>query len=393
MLTKKLIDKMLSKIRYGGLKVIYWDGTHMFYGPDLSSKIVLKIKSPLSLLKMKKNISLAFGEAYVAGDIECDQLIDFLRLAHLNGRLINITASNNKFTGRNKNVRSRQKALIKYHYDLGNDFYKLWLDKQTLGYTCSYFKTKNDTLEQGQVQKFDHVLNKLQLTKDTTLLEIGFGWGYLLVRAAKRFGVKGFGVSLSEEQLKYARGYAKKQKVDHLVTFKLMNYQDLPNLNRQFDRVVSVGFFEHVGQGNHDTYFKVVDAMLKPKGISVLHCITQQVENKTDAWVDRYIFPGGYIPSIREVTARLPEYNFRLKDYENIGTHYIRTCQEWLNRVEKHKKTIINMYDEKFYRMWTFWLAGSVAAFDVGNLDLSQWVFTKGYVKDWPLTRDFLYRS
>lgn len=390
---KQIFDKILSKIKSGGLEVEYWDGTMKFYGPDKSSKLRLSIKSPKVINRMAKNVSLAFGEAYMRGDIETNLPIELCKLAYENDDLLNLSLSNNRFKKHNKNIKSRQKKLIEYHYDLGNDFYKLWLDNETLGYTCSYFLTDTDTLEQGQVQKFDHVLNKLQLTKDTSLLEIGFGWGYLLVRAAKRFGVKGFGVSLSKEQLKYAQALAKREKVDHLVTYKLMNYQDLPKLGKKFDRVVSVGFFEHVGRGNHDTYFKVVDDALKPHGISVLHCITQLSETKMDAWIDRYIFPGGYIPSIREVTWKLADYDFRLKDYENIGTHYIKTCREWLKRVEKNKHNIIKMYDEEFYRMWSFWLAGSIAAFETGQIDLSQWVFTKGHNLDWPQTREFLYNN
>jgi len=387
---KRIFDKSLLRLERGGVRINYWDGTNKFYGPDKSSKIEVTLKTPKVLTKMARNVSLAFGEAYMDGELEINQPIELMKLAYLNEDILNISASSNKFKRHTKNIKSHQKKLIEYHYDLGNDFYQLWLDKETLGYTCSYYKTDDDSIEQGQVQKFDHVLNKLQLKKDMTLLEIGFGWGYLLVRAAKRFGVKGFGVSLSKEQLKYTEALAKREKVDHLVTYKLMNYQDLPKLGKKFDRIASIGFFEHVGMGNHDTYFKVVDDGLKPHGISLLHCITQQTEIKTDAWVDKYIFPGGYMPSIREVTSKLPEYNFRLKDYENFGTHYVKTCQQWLKRVEENKQTIIKMYDERFYRMWTFWLAGSIAAFDVGVIDLSQWVFTKGHNKDWPLTRDYL---
>jgi cyclopropane-fatty-acyl-phospholipid synthase len=388
---KALLDRMLRRVKVGGLSVTYWDGETRRYG-DPATRLHVTIKDPAVVRAMGRNPSLAIGEAYMDGTIEIDGPLEKLsELAYANEAAIGLNSANRLYRGLNRNVKSRQPELVSSHYDRGNDFYRLWLDRRTLGYSCAYYRTERDTLEQAEVQKFDHILNKLRLQPGQELLDIGFGWGYLLIRAAKRFKVRGLGVTLSRQQYEYALDWAKRERVDHLVTYELMNYQDLPRLKRQFDRVVSIGFFEHVGRGNHATYFKVVDAMLREGGVSVLHSITANAETEMDAWIDKYIFPGGYIPSIREVTALLPGCGFHLKDYENLGSHYIRTLEEWRRRFDQNKDKVTKMYDERFYRMWRFYLSGSIGAFSSGSIDLSQWVFTKGPAVDWPLTREYLY--
>jgi cyclopropane-fatty-acyl-phospholipid synthase len=289
-----------------------------------------------------------------------------------------------------KNKKPNQARYIAHHYDIGNEFYKLWLDA-TMNYSCAYFKTKKDSLEAAQQQKTEHILRKLQLQPGMKLLDIGSGWGYLLVQAAKKYKVKGFGVSLSQEQVTYAQELAKREGVEKLVTFRYLNYQDIPS-TQKFDRIVSVGFFEHVGRGNLDNYFDALDRHLKPDCISVLHCITHQDEAPSDTWVDNYIFPGGYIPSVRQTTNILASHGFYLFDYENLGQHYALTIEQWWRRFERNKKKIIEMYDERFYRMWRLYLIGAMTTFKTGNSNLSQWTFKKGKNPDWPLTREYLYR-
>lgn len=394
MLEKSLLDKLLKRITQGSVRVTYWDGDTKVYGDSKDPSLHVTIIDKGVVRAIAKNPGLGAGEAYMEGGLLVDGPLDQLAaIGYSNPEVFDLSGASKLYKNFNRNIKRNQPNLISRHYDLGNDFYELWLDKKTLGYTCSYYKTPGDSIEDGQRQKFDHVLSKLQIKPGMELLDIGFGWGYLLIRAAKRFGIKGYGVSLSKEQLIYARKWAKKEKVDHLVSFELMNYQDLPRLKRQFDRVVSIGFFEHVGRGNHKTYFEIINKMLKPDGISVLHCITQQKEEPTDPWIDKYIFPGGYIPSIREVTAYFPDYGFIIKDYENIGPHYIKTLQQWWDKFEEHRDQVTNMYDERFYRMWRFYLASSMAAFATGWLGLSQWTFTRNPSNDWPLNRDYLYAS
>lgn len=389
---KKILDTVFAKIQIGAITVIYPDGDKRTYG--LGTPVVtITLHNNLVLRRIIQSKNLGFGEGYMNGDISIDGPLDELVIL-LNNNVAAFKSIGGLKLGlkSNHNKTSRQQEFIARHYDLGNDFYELWLDKEAMGYTCGYYRTPQDTLEQGQVQKYDYILSKLQLEPGQSLIDLGCGWGYLLVRAAKEYGISGVGVTLSSEQLAKARSWAKQHGVADKVQFELMNYQDAHTLGQTFDRVVSVGMMEHVGKANQKRYFEEVDKLLKPGGISVLHTITQQIEIDTDPWLDKYIFPGGYVPSVRQVTALLPEFGFYLYDYENIGPHYIPTLREWWRRFEEHKETVINMYDERFYRMWRLYLAGSIAAFTTGGLDLSHWAFTKGIRTDKPRTREFLYK-
>lgn len=394
MLEKTALDQILRRAKVGALRVTYWDGDTRDYGDGSEPMVHITIHDQKLVRAMSRNVSLAIGEAYMDGSLEVDgPLEELIRFGALNDQALGVDTTNRAFKLFNQNNKKTQPKLISYHYDLGNDFYEMWLDRETMGYTCSYYKTDSDTLEQGQVQKFDHVLNKLRLESHHELLDIGFGWGYLLIRAAKLFGVRGTGVSLSREQHAYAEAWAKREGVADLVEFKLMNYQDLGTLGKQFDRIISVGFFEHVGLGNQTAYFEIINKLLKPDGISVLHTISQQTENPNDAFIDKYIFPGASIPGIPQVFGQLSQHGFLVKDYENIGPHYIPTLQEWWKRFEAHKEEVIAKYDESFYRMWRMYYAFSIAGFIVGSLSLSQWTFARVPGLDWPLTRDYLYRD
>lgn len=392
MIEKRILHQVLLQIRHGAIKVSYWDGTTVTYGKG-RPYFHLTIKNPGAVRAMLKKLSLGFGEGYMNGDIEIEGELDQpLRLAAENqaafARFGNLRIMNRVS---NVNVRSKQKEHVQHHYDLGNDFYKLWLD-DSLTYSCAYFQKPTDTLEQAQGNKVAHLLRKLQLEKGQALLDIGSGWGTLLIRAAKEYGIGGLGITLSHEQWKYSVDAAKAAGVDKQVQFELIGYQDLAQRNIQFDRVISVGMFEHVGQKNQADYFKAVAMMLKPKGVSVLHTISHDLhETPSDAWIDKYIFPGGYIPSIRQVVGKLPEYDFHLLDYENLRMHYAMTLDEWSRRLESNKQTVMTMYDERFYRMWRFYLASCSGNFRYGDISLSQFVFTKGLNNDLPLTREFLY--
>ena len=392
MLQKTIAHGLFKKIKYGGIKVTYWDGDSRIYGSLKSPKLHITIKDPGVINEMAKNVSMAVGEAYMDERILVDGPLDQLgAMGLLNAEAIKLHALNSMFKGFNNNAERNQKSQIAHHYDLGNDFYKLWLDP-SMTYTCAYFKTKQDSLEKAQENKRLHVLKKLHLEKGMTLLDIGCGWGALLIEAAQRYGAKGLGVTLSEEQFRLANEKIKKLGLQKLVEVRLMNYLDIPKLKRRFDRVVSVGFFEAVGRDNLDDYFSVVDDALKLGGVSVLHTITNEAPEPTDAWNDKYIFPGAYIPNIPEIAEHLSQHHFYPKDFESLGQHYAMTLRKWWTEFEKHKGRVIDMYDERFYRMWRLYLAESVAAFEVGFLGLSQWTFTKGYSTDWPMTRDYLYK-
>jgi cyclopropane-fatty-acyl-phospholipid synthase len=286
-----------------------------------------------------------------------------------------------------RNTPDRQRGQVQHHYDLGNSFYALWLDA-SLTYSCAYFRDPDDSLEAAQQQKVDYLLRKLRPREGQRVLDIGSGWGTLLIAAATTYGVRGLGITLSEEQLRHSREAARRAGVEGQVTFELCDYRELARRGERFDRVISVGMFEHVGRRNHGEYHDAVAGMLTDGGVSVLHTISSEVEEPTDAWTDKYIFPGGYVPSTREVVAALPGYGLRLVDYENLRLHYAMTLEEWRRRFEAHRDEVTGMFDERFYRMWDLWLASSAAAFRYGSYNLSQFVLTKGVNNDLPLTRE-----
>jgi cyclopropane-fatty-acyl-phospholipid synthase len=387
---QKILSRVLSQIKHGTLTVTFWDGSKQSFGRG-SPRVDIRIKNSGILRKAIKNPSLVFGEAYMDGELELlSPLEDVLALAQLNPVKLNLSSWLGRTYSLNKNKKAKQATYIAQHYDIGNEFYEMWLDP-TMSYSCAYFESPKDSLETAQRRKTEHILRKLQLKPGQRLLDIGSGWGYLLVTAAKKYKVSGLGVSLSHEQVKFAQALAKREGVDKLVKFKYQNYQDISH-EKKFDRIVSVGFFEHVGRNNLADYFSVLKRHLLPDGVSVLHAITHKDESPSDPWIDKYIFPGGYIPSVQETTNLIAEYGFYLYDYENLGQHYGMTIERWLANFERHKARVIAMYDERFYRMWRLYLIGAMMTFKTGNASLSQWTFKNGKDPTWPLTRRYLYK-
>ena len=394
MLEKTLLDKALGLVRAGRIKITFWDGTTKTYGKgDLYSHLI--INKPKAIRAIAKNPTLGFGESYMNGDLDYEGDLRMIGKLITDNQEIPQKLAKLKLFSRsklNKNTKSKQKSQIAHHYDLGNDFYKLWLD-ESMSYSCAYYKHEYDTLEQAQIQKLDHVLAKLQLRPGMKLLDIGSGWGELLIRAAMQYETKGHGITLSEEQLKLSRKKVRELGLEKLITFELANYQDHAKKKIQYDRVVSVGMFEHVGQANHRSYFKAVHKLLIPGGVTVLHTISNQGSVDMDPWIDKYIFPGGYLPTVENIAQIYPEYNFQLLDYENLRIHYAMTLNEWSKRFEQNKDWVLEHYDEQFYRMWRLYLAGSESGFRWGDLGLSQFVFSKGINNELPLTREPLYQS
>lgn len=391
MLEKTFLSQVLSRLKAGGIEVTFWDGQTKRFGPE-RPWVKLNINDPKIVGEMRRNTEMAIGEGYTDGRVEVTgDLAELGHLADVNQRALE------KFLpllarrpGRQVKTKRKEAANIRHHYDLGNDFYRLWLDR-SMTYSCAYFKKPGDSLERAQAQKADHVLRKLYLKRGQTLLDIGSGWGELIIRAAKKYGVKAHGITLSKEQLAKTKERITREKLGRLVSVELKHYDDLKSAT-PYDRVVSVGMYEHVGQANHDRYMAAVDAALKPGGLSLLHTITQHIRRPMSPWIATYIFPGGYIPSLEEVMDKLPGHDFHALDVESLRRHYAMTLDEWARRYEKHVKTVTKMYDEEFVRMWRLYLRGSYAGFQWGNLDLHQILFSKGLTDDVPLTRDYMYR-
>jgi cyclopropane-fatty-acyl-phospholipid synthase len=336
---------------------------------------------------LSQSTSLALGEAYMRGDIEGDRDLYEILDTFL-GQMGKFTRDKKAlkkllFTSKSKENQAKE---VTSHYDIGNDFYKLWLD-ESMSYSCGYFLHEDDSLYQAQVNKVDHILDKLQLEKGMTLLDIGCGWGFLLKRAAEKYGVKGLGITLSHEQHRQFSEEIKKAGMEDQLEVRLMDYRDLSDSGLQFDRVVSVGMIEHVGRGNYGRFMKSVDDVLKPGGLFLLHYISALKENDGDAFIKKYIFPGGVIPSFREIVSILPDFNFYTLDVESLRRHYSRTLLCWRKNFLDHWDEVVKMHGIEFARMWHLYLASCAATFHNGIIDLDQILISKGVNNELPMIR------
>lgn len=283
-------------------------------------------------------------------------------------------------------AKKNQQREVRSHYDIGNDFYKLWLD-ETMSYSCGYFLHEDDTLYQAQVNKVDYILQKLYLKEGMSLLDIGCGWGFLLIEAAKKYKIRGTGITLSEEQHREFRKRIKKEGLEDLLTVELMDYRELEKSGLKFDRVVSVGMAEHVGRENYQMFIDCISSVLQPGGLLLLHFISELKEHPGDPWIKKYIFPGGVVPSLREMVSCLAEDGFHVMDVENLRNHYNRTLLCWEKNFKEHADEVREMFDEKFVRMWELYLASCAATFHNGVIDIHQILASKGINNELPMVR------
>ena len=335
----------------------------------------IRVSNPNLFKRVIQEGSLGLGESYMDGWWQCERLdIFFQRVlrAKLDQQLPHHFKDTLRVaTARFTNLQSRKRAWIvgKEHYDLGNDLFSLMLDPY-MQYSCAYWKSA-ETLEQAQEAKLKMICEKLQLAPGMSLLDIGCGWGGLAEYAARNYGVSVFGVTISTEQQKLAQ-----KRCEGLdVTIKLQDYRDL---NQQFDRIVSVGMFEHVGPKNYPTYFSVVARNLKPDGIFLLHTIgANKTDDNVDPWINKYIFPNGCLPSVRHI-ANTSEPHFVMEDWHNIGPDYDRTLMAWYERFLAAWPSLEDKYGERFKRMFTYYLNACAGAFRARDIQLWQVVFTRG---------------
>lgn len=350
-------------------------------------KFTVYIKKMLSKKELLTSTSLALGEAYMRGEIEVDKdLYEVLSLFMGQMGKFNRDYSALKKLFHTSSSKKHQALEVQSHYDLGNDFYSLWLD-ETLSYSCAYFKEETDSLYEAQVHKVDHILQKLHLKEGMSLLDIGCGWGFLILTAAKNYGVKSTGITLSKEQYLKCQERIKEEGLIDSVTVKLMDYRDLINSDIKFDRIVSVGMLEHVGRDQYDLFLKNVDSVLNTGGLFLLHYISGLRENPGDAWIRKYIFPGGVIPSLREVIQLLPNYNFYTLDVESLRRHYNKTLLCWRQNFHNHLPEIEEKMGKEFSRMWELYLSSCASTFYNGIIDLHQVLMSKGINNDIPMLR------
>ncbi len=371
-----------------------WDGSERRYGtrePDF----VMVIADPDAVGEVVGRGSMGFGEAYMTGrvDVEGD-LQGLLELAwHPEVRTIHLGVRDKArlLPGviRGRNDRRRARANVQHHYDLGNDFYALWLD-ESMTYSCAYWDDDCVTLEEAQSAKYEHLCRKLHLHEGDHLVDIGCGWGGMLHYAAEHYGVTGVGYTLSSEQEAYANERLRDAGLYPKVRVLLEDYREAKGT---FDKFVSVGMFEHVGREYYDTFFQRAATLLKPGGIGVLHTIGKDVEGETDEWIRTYIFPGGFLPSIAQFADPMGRQGLVLTDLENLRLHYARTLDAWAERFDEHALEIGERFDETFVRMWRLYLHASSVGFKRGSIRVYQATFTHGLRDDLPMTRCHLYQS
>ena len=285
------------------------------------------------------------------------------------------------------------KRFISEPYDLGNEFYALWLDKD-MQYTCAYFKTPQDSIDLAQEQKREHICRKLRLQPGETLLDMGCGWGGMILYAAKHYGITGVGVTLSKEQAEESNRRIAKAGLQDRIHVEHADYRDLPKKGRVFDKVVSVGCFEHVGKENHDLFFKIAKDSLKPGGTFLLHTIARMKTGGIPlAFGNKHVFPGVYTPALADLGNCASKQGFRIHDVENLRLHYSWTCQHWLNKFEANVDTIRKMYNDQLVRLFRLYLAHAVALMGYGKQELYQVVMTPGIDNTRPMTRDWLYAA
>ena len=347
----------------------------------------VKIHKDIPKKELLSSTSLALGEAYMRKDLEIEgdlftalqcilsQTSQFSLDKSALGRIL--------YTSESK---ATQKKQVSSHYDLGNDFYSLWLDP-SMSYSCAYFKEDTDTLEQAQHHKVHYILEKLHLEKGMTLLDIGCGWGYLLIEAAKTYGVKGYGCTLSKEQWKKGQERIEKMGLQGQVQIDLIDYRDLVDEGRQYDRIVSVGMLEHVGRSNYPLYMETAEHLLKDGGMFLLHYISGHDESVGNPWMRKYILPGGTLPSLREIVNLAYDNDFQIIDIESLRRHYYKTLMCWYHNFQGVRDQVAADKGEEFVRMWDLYLCGCAVSFYIGNIDLHQILMTKGTKNNLPMTR------
>ena len=385
MLKENLMVKALNKFDDICFLVIV-DGEEYKIGEG-EPTFTAKFKESIPVSKLLSSTSLALGEAYMRGNLEIEgdlyHALDYF-MSEMDKFSIDKKAMKKLiFTSISK---KNQEKEVRSHYDIGNDFYKLWLD-ETMSYSCGYFLNDNDTLYQAQVNKVDYILKKLYLKEGMTLLDIGCGWGFLLIEAAKKYKIYGTGITLSVEQYNEFRRRIVDEGLEDYLEVKLMDYRDLKNSDLKFDRVVSVGMLEHVGRDNYQLFIDCVNTVLKPHGLFLLHFISGLKEHPGDPWIKKYIFPGGVIPSLREIMNCLAEDNFHTLDVENLRNHYNRTLLCWEKNYKEHIDEVREMFDEEFVRMWDLYLSACAAIFHNGIIDIHQILVSKGVNNDLPIVR------
>ncbi len=371
----------------------FWDGDTIRFGG--TPQVIMRLKSKICGDQIISKGFLGFGEVYMTGNLEVKgDLGELLRLG------LAIDFDRHRLSVRHKlwcclqallkrSSRQCAPANIAFHYDLGDDFYAQYLDS-TMTYSCAYFTTPDDSLEQAQRNKYEHIARKLMLQADETLLDIGCGWGGMLIYAAEQYGVRCTGNTLSKNQYRYVNRMVKQRGLEGRVT---VLYKDYRQLHGVFDKVVSIGMFEHVGKKYFPVFFRSVAQLLKPGGLGLLHTIGKDAPSSRDLWTFKYIFPGSYLPTLAEICRGLSKIGGCVLDVENLRLHYAQTLSKWSENYERNRDQIRDLGDQRLVRCWRLFLNSAMVGFRYGETRLFQVLFSNGLNNALPITRDHLYHA
>jgi cyclopropane-fatty-acyl-phospholipid synthase len=387
-LERWFLRRVLQRLGDPAIQIVLWNGDAIATSSQPPA-ITLRINDRRTLWKLVTDPRFQFGEAYVDRRLDVDgEIFDLLvtvdRALMAMGDISAGTKGFKRWLHKpHRTTLSQSRENIHHHYDLGNEFYKLWLDEQLL-YTCAYFAERTMSLEQAQIAKMDHVCRKVWLQPGESVVEAGCGWGALALHMARHYGVRVRAFNTSHEQILFARERCRREGLDARVEFV---EDDWRNIGGPCDAFVSVGMLEHVGLSNYGLLGDVVRRCLKPSGRGLIHSIGRNRPHPTDPWIERRIFPGAYPPALSEMTAIFEPNGFAILDTENLRLHYAETLRHWLARFENQRERVMAMFDDRFVRMWRLYLSGSLAAFESGCLQLFQITFAPEGNRAIPRTR------
>jgi len=400
-LLESRLEKLVGEVRATQpvpMRLRLWSGRSYELGPDPA--VTLAVPKPAALRYLLSPDLMKLGEAYVEGHIDLDGPIhEVFRVAERFTTAAGSAHTRAPLASYRRHRKSQDRAAIEYHYDVSNEFYGLFLGPDMV-YSCAYFRTDADTLEAAQQQKLDHILTKLRLAPDERLLDIGCGWGALVFRAVEKFGARAVGVTLSKNQYEYAQEKIREKGIGDRCEVRLQDYRDVPE-EGGFDKISSVGMFEHVGLRNLELYFRRMRALLKDGGLMLNHGITsvdpdsRSVGRGAGDFIDKYVFPDGELPHIGLVLREMSAAGLETVDVESLRRHYAKTTAIWADRLEANRERARSIAGEKRYRIWAIYLAGCAFGFAHDWINIYQVLGCKADgagANPLPLTRDYMYR-
>ena len=401
MFWERPLDNALSNLKkqvHAPLRVVLWDGREIALSD--SPRVTLRLKDMRAAQALARPTLLSLAEAYIEGEAELEgDMREAIRTAEALSRSRSRGTFDDPGPTNARHSRRIDREAIRHHYDVSNEFYALWLDSRMV-YSCAYFRDEADTLEEAQLAKLDHICTKLRLRPGEKFLDIGCGWGALAMRAAEKYGVDATGITLSENQFRLATERIRAAGLQDRCRVLLQDYRDTAG-EAFYDKIASVGMFEHVGLRNLPVYFGVVNRLLRDRGLFLNHGITSSdtrnraVGMGAGEFIGRYVFPKGELPHLHRAVHEMSEQGIEVHDVESLRPHYARTLGHWSDRFERRFDEAVTASDERTARIWRIYLAGCAHAFEQGWISIYQLLGSKQRKPgptDLPLTRDWMYR-